>query len=229
MITKLYDYDEDLLDSDYRGQSQQWVEPIRVIYFALQSFLVILGISMTYYAAAIRETLLKNATEEATSVLVLSLDMSAIVIGSIIIFYGIFGIVTVASKQRSLGTIYIIIVILAIFGTIYAIYWTQRQLLFISADVSNFWNGLTPLSRSYFQGLGSCCGFRNSSDRASLPCPYFNAGGCFPLGRSSPLIEWVRGAMLVSLTCVFAIGFVLCILNIFILFVHEPRKESKGI
>jgi hypothetical protein len=153
--------------------------------------------------------------------------MGAIVIGSIIIFYGFFGIATVASKNRNFGTIYIILVILAIFGTIYAMYWTQAQLLFIGADISNFWNGLTPLSRSYFQSLGNCCGFRDSSDRSSLPCPRFNVGGCFPLGKSSPLLEWVRGAMLISLISVFAVGFILCILNIFILFVHEPRKEGK--
>lgn len=232
MMDPRAEIDEDLRDLTYKETSGNCVSPIKLIYYLLQIFLLVLGIGVTYYTGTIKVSfvsVVEGGQEDPVSPLLASLVNYALVIGVAMMVYALLGILAVGLKNRGLATFYIVLVIGAIFTILYLTWWMQRQLALINEDHSAVWDSIKGRSRGYLQAMVGCCGFAGPHDRASLPCPNQSRIGCFPVGRPSPLIEWARGCMLAGLTAVFCVGFLLAILNIFIMFVHEqpPKREPS--
>ncbi len=217
--------DEDIVEPDFREQSDTCLTPIKIIYYFIQVLLLVIGIGVLYYCASLRVNL--RAVGDPDRLLNQILDFG-ISIGVLAIIYATLGIVSVGLKSRTSGTIYIVMVMLAIFASLGGIWWAQEKLAMLKGTMSEVWDGLNEPSKRYLQDLGQCCGYRGPTDRSVSPCtPVSRMPGCFPKDAPSPILEWLRGALLFGLSSMFFLGSILCLLNIFILFIHNPHSPGK--
>lgn len=218
----MYADDDILYEQDFRETSQSSTSLVKIIYYLLQIFLLVIGIGLLYYCAMLRWTTRGATAGEQDSIWGGLLD-SGIILGSLMIFYATLGIVAVARTSIRLGYIYIILIIVAVFSTIWYSWWMQQQLILVRGQMSDVWGRLAGSSRATLQDMGTCCGFASRTDRPALPCPTDAVSACFPPGRRSPVLRWVRSALLLALSSSFSLSFLLSLLAIFIIFVQGNR------
>lgn len=197
--------------------------PLTVVYYVLQSILLGAASYVAYHCLALKLNILpESRSSPANGLAVISISLVAGVL-----LHTFLGVSSIVRKNRSLGNLYIFSTIVGILLAVCANVLIGRQLLKIEMSITTIWNGLSNESKSRLQTLANCCGLREPQDRAALPCPLDQAGGCVPAGAKSPLLEWIRGGVFFALTLIITLPFVLGILNILVLFVHEPRVQIK--
>lgn len=218
-------HDEMIIDPDFREASSGSYKPLKIIYYSLQIFMMIVGFSLAYYSINLRWT--SRDLVEHDHLFTALLD-AGIVIGVLTTIFACFGIATVGARSKKMGSAYILIVFLLIFACIAGIWWVQNQIKLLSPEMSSIWDSLSQDSKRTLQDLGGCCGFDSPFDRALRPCPRTTVG-CFPVDDKSPVMEWFRTALLMALSIVFSLGFANCVLCIFLVFVHanKPKIEMR--
>jgi hypothetical protein len=178
---------------------------------------------LAYYCIALRLTARGPPTPDALYTGILEFGIFT---GLIAIAYSVFGIFAVALKSQNLGTAYMFIFMTVLFASIWQIWWVEFRLKEIATQMSDVWDTLNEATKRSLQALGGCCGYANPGDRSAQPCASL-LPGCFPPDDSSPVIEAFRALLLMSISSVFFFGFILCMLAVFILFVHEPRQRLQ--
>lgn len=220
----------DMVDPDYRDESAGCVGPIKIMYYALQIVLLVIGIVVLYNCASLLLTLMRGATDEDQALR--SLLGYGVFIGILMVGLSGLGIVSVGGRSQDLGTLYILLIITSVFVAIFGVYYIQSGLEAVRADMPATWDGLSGASRLALQSIGRCCGFSSPDDRPGPSCPAAPLGaplaGCFPSSGASPVILWLQRMLLISLALISFLGFVLCIINIFVLFVHDPKHSRHS-
>jgi len=215
-----------MLGDDFRTNSRPCLSFLKFTYYFIQLLLLVIGIALSYYSFQLLYTARGSPYLDR---LWTSLLQMGIVVGLFMLAYSILGILVVALKRQGLATVYIFLLIGAIFMSIGQIWWVQRQLEEIGWQMSIIWDGLRDESKQSLQALGKCCGFADAGDRPVLPCrPDSPLTGCFPLDAQSPVLERLRYRLLIALSSIFSFGFLLSILCIFILFIHDPANVAYG-
>lgn len=215
--------EEDLLEEDFREASKLVFKPIVFFYYILQIFLLAIGATLIYYCGALMVAAKGPPTPDGLYTGFLEFG---VITGIITVGYSVFGMVAVAWKSQKLGTAYILVFALVMFTTIWQIWWVEYRLKEMAGQMSDVWDTLNDATKRSLQALGGCCGFAHPGDRSVTPCSSL-IPGCFPPDESSPVLEGLRALLLMSISSVFFFGFILCMIAVFILFVHESRQRLQ--
>lgn len=227
MISAHDQHMEDVLsEEDFREESREAINPIKVIYYMLQLAIAICGFALMYYCITLKWTGRGGPPPDRLWTALLDGGIS---MGIGMLLYSVFGIVVLAVGSQALATWYAFITILLIFFSIGQIWWVQGQLQELSWQMSDIWDELRPDSKRFLQDLGKCCGYTGLGDRAVEPCKLgMDIVGCFPAGQPSPVMEKIRSIFLIALSFEMVLSLLLVILCIFLVFVHDPLRRTPS-
>ena len=186
--TKVYYSDSDVsLENNKRRRKQSLFSRILgIIFLIFQSFLLVLGIAVLVIGIIMWKRLHEHQLDVDPALK--SLPMYLIGGGIGIIVISAIAITAAASRKRTLGFFYIIIVAFIVGFQIYALIQIRKLEGHTQEYFSRKWDALQPVSRLGVQMWKNCCGFEGEGDRAQMPCPENVTEGCW-LQVSPKVIE----------------------------------------
>jgi hypothetical protein len=104
------------------------------------------------------------------------LSLVLIIFGCSMIVFAFVGIIAAFKSKKSIGVIYVILLIVVIGINVYT--FVKSKTLLGGLNLNDLWDQIDDNTRGQLQTQFQCCGFNDSGDRAVQPCPIENSPGC---------------------------------------------------